>query len=151
MIASDVMPLARWSRFDRALETYISLCGIERDGRLSPLKAACSTCKTRHNVSQFPLQAMEQPQAQRQCRGHGGRLWISPHRVWSFCDMTSAAPTESRSCNRCFNRHLFLGPLRVTVKYPLLRDPQKSENRLARYQRSSQYTSCSTPFSSFGK
>ena len=129
MIASNVMPLARSSRFDRALETYISLCGLERDGQLSPLKAACSTCKTRHDISQFSLQATEQPQAQRQCRGHEGRLWICPHRVWSFCDMTSAAPTETRSCDRCFNRHLFLGPLRVTVEYPLLeRSPKEPDS-----------------------
>ena len=69
---------------------------------------------------------MERPQAQRQCRGREGRLWICPHRVWSFCDMISAAPIETRSCDRCFNRHLFLGPLCVTVQYPLLRIPKRA-------------------------
>lgn len=118
------------TRADTMSERFTFLCMLERDGRLPPSKATCNTCKAVHDISLFSPVARRREQRQRECLGHEGRLWICPHRIYSFSlvesnlELLSKGPKMEKRCN-CLNQVLFLGTWCITVEYPLLTVPKR--------------------------
>ena len=68
----------------RPHERLLFLCMLERDGKLSPWKLACSTCVKALDRSLFLTKSIGERPFKRKCRGHEGRMWICPHKIWDY-------------------------------------------------------------------
>lgn len=66
------------------------LCMLDRDGKLPPSKAVCSSCADTHVRSLFCNEALAQPSNERRCVNSAGRIWICPHWFLDHNPMTTS-------------------------------------------------------------
>ena len=61
------------------------LCMLERDHRIRQL--VCCKCYKPHHVSQFSDEERLQCPNVRKCLGFEGKLWVCPHKRWTFAEV----------------------------------------------------------------
>ena len=93
-----------WSLPDVTENVYHSerlklLYMLDRDQKIPPSKAVCTSCADTHDRSLFSTKTLAHPIYERSCLGSVGRVWICPH--WMFdCNLvtTSAEPQGLHAC-----------------------------------------------------
>ena len=72
---------------------------LDRDQKIPPSRAVCSSCADTHDRSSFSADSLAQSSRKRRCIGSVGCVWVCPHWIFDYnLVTTSTAPKRAHHC-----------------------------------------------------
>ena len=81
-------PSERDAAHSKLSELSKLLCMLDRDHLIRKSRAVCGVCCSVHQTSLFSTTELQKDSTIRQCLGREGRLWVCPHTVLSYDDLS---------------------------------------------------------------